>query len=364
MRTLPTPTATPGQIKSMFNLRRLIFMQIGAVLIAVVVTTIMNRPFVSILVYSLIFTNTIGNTVMLLYVATSRLGLISSVRQFRHWPLWFAVVFISVSIGTVASLALIALAFTQDISAVMQESFFPMLKFNLVVAAVWSLLEISYEQMRETIRKKAAENEELKLLQEKTRLQVLQSKLNPHFLFNSLNSMLNLVHKEPEKVERMIISLSGMYRSMLQSFDRSTSTLAEETALIRQYLEIESIRMGKRLQYEIDLPAACRDIAIPALLLEPLVENAVLHGIAPKPEGGRIDLTVTPAAPGRLRIRVADGGMGLRHGPPVNGFGLISVRERLRLAYAGRARFAISARDGGGTLVELEIPDDLPHTAR
>lgn len=188
-------------------------------------------------------------------------------------------------------------------------------------------------------------------------LQALQARINPHFLFNSMNTIAALVRKDAATAERAVEDLSDLFRAALGD-DRADATLAEELQLVRQYLAIEQLRLGARLRVEWhlagDLPLQCR---LPRLLLQPLFENAVLHGIVPRPEGGtvRVDAEATGAG---LRLSLSNP-LPLAAEPAGHGHGhaLPSVRRRLELYYGGRARLQ-TAHENGRFVTRLELPCD------
>jgi len=243
----------------------------------------------------------------------------------------------------------------------MKNNFVPFLYFCLFISVVIMTLEMVLGNLKEKIALQVQENEELKHLQVRTQLMALQSKINPHFLFNTLNTMVSLVHREPQKVEAMILNLSGIYRRVLQVPEDGRVPIGEEIELIKKYLDIEKIRLGDRLSYEVDMESPLERVEIPPLLIEPLVENAVIHGIGPKSGGGKITVKAGLGEKGKtIEIKITDNGVG--PGEQVNrisgGFGLYSVQERLRLLYKDAARMSIAAEPGGGTAITLELPNE------
>jgi two-component system sensor histidine kinase AlgZ len=179
----------------------------------------------------------------------------------------------------------------------------------------------------------------------------LRSRVQPHFLFNTLNTAIALVRVDPERAEAVLEDLSDLFRAALGALD-GDSTLGEEMRLARLYLAIEGMRFGRRLEVEWDVDDAVAPARVPALLLQPLVENAVRHGVEPNDAGGRI----------RVRARVRDGRAWVqivntvdKPGPPGHGIGLASARERLRLMHDVRAEFE-AGRDGGRYRVRLAVP--------
>jgi signal transduction histidine kinase len=189
-----------------------------------------------------------------------------------------------------------------------------------------------------------------------SQLQLLQSQLEPHMLFNTLANLRVLITLDPPRAQAMLDRLIAFLRSTLQASRAGTHTLADEFARLDDYLALMAVRMGPRLQCTLTLPPALAQTAMPALLLQPLVENAVRHGLEPKVEGGRIEVTATNDG-SRLCLSVRDSGIGwpaaeVRH----EGFGLRQVRERLATRYGAAAQMQIGAAAGGGTLATLTLP--------
>lgn len=229
--------------------------------------------------------------------------------------------------------------------------------FAVLISAVMATLHILVGRLKAGIAAQAIEVQKLRELEAQARLTSLQGKVNPHFLFNTLNTMLSLVHTSPDTVEGLILRLSELYRTQLKLPDTGRIALSEELDLIRRYLEIEQIRLGGRLAFTVEAPLEAAAVCLPPLLVEPLVENAVKHGIGPRPEGGHVHLRAWVEG-ALLHVRVEDDGVGLRPGPGGGGFGLYSIRERLRLAYRGRGGLDLGTRPGGGFTAELRVPRD------
>lgn len=268
---------------------------------------------------------------------------------------WAGVVLVGTASGM--TLAIIALKWLQPglrfrVTPVLTAS-----GFALMVAALVSALSLLLAQMKSRIEQKAIEVQKLRELEAQTRLTSLQSKVNPHFLFNTLNTMLNLVHRSPDEVETLILSLSDLYRRVLQLPENGRIAVSEEMELIRRYLEIEQIRLGSRLAFVMDLDPQAASFLIPPLLVEPLVENAVKHGIGVKPSGGTVKIR-TQLAEGFLHITVEDDGAGIGSQAGSGGFGIYSIQERLRITYEGRASLSIQATPGQGFRAELRVPRD------
>ncbi len=201
------------------------------------------------------------------------------------------------------------------------------------------------------------ENERLKRLQAESRYAALQSKVNPHFLFNTLNTVADLVYKQPARVEEIILNLSRIYRKVLTHPDHELTSLREEVDLVKDYLEVEKARMGDRLSYEIEVDETLQSWRIPQMALQILVENAVLHGLSKKKEGGLIVVSANNRD-GILRLTVRDDGAGLNGRFSGNGTALYNLRERLQLLYKEGADIYLKENraPSGGTEATLEIP--------
>lgn len=229
--------------------------------------------------------------------------------------------------------------------------------FALLVATVMAVVNILLERLKAGIEQKAIEIQKLRELEAQTRLTSLQAKVNPHFLFNTLNTMLNLVHTSPDAVENLILRLSELYRRVLQLPDTGFIALSEELELVRAYLEIEQIRLGTRLAFTVEMEAEAAGIPVPPLLVEPLAENAVKHGIGPRAEGGHVRIRARIEG-AFLVVVVEDDGAGSSPEKSEAGFGLYSIRERLRLLYGGRGSLSLAPGLGGGIRAELRVPRD------
>jgi sensor histidine kinase YesM len=189
-----------------------------------------------------------------------------------------------------------------------------------------------------------------------TRLAALQAQLNPHFLFNSLNTIAVLVRGgENQSAGRVIEQLSDVLRSTLDGTQASEVTLADELELVRQYLAVEQARFSDRLRPVLDIDRAALPAAIPRFALQHLVENALRHGIAKRTDAGRVTITARRAG-GMLEVAVEDDGPGIAAAAAAPGHGLDNTRERLRTLYGGRASLEVTPAGGGGTVARLRIP--------
>lgn len=185
----------------------------------------------------------------------------------------------------------------------------------------------------------------------------MQAQINPHFLFNTLNVLANLISDNPERAEQVTEQLAEVFRYALEATRREWVSLEEEVRFLRAYLDIESARFGARLRHHWNLDPAAVNLLIAPMLLQPLVENAVRHGIAPALQGG--DLWIEARLrDGRLMLQVDDSGVGFSTGSSKPGFGvgLNNVRERLCRSYGQQARLLMEAREPMGTRAILWLP--------
>jgi len=189
------------------------------------------------------------------------------------------------------------------------------------------------------------------------RLESLRGKLHPHFLFNTLNSIAALVRENPSAAEEMIGTLSDLLRASLASADTHEITLAEELELVTKYASVEQVRFGERLQLVVDVPPTLQNARVPQLLLQPIVENAIRHGIAPREGPGTVRVGGS-SNDGRLQLIVEDDGVGFDalHGPTGHGIGLGATRERLQHIYGMDHAIVVAPRQPTGTRVAIDLP--------
>jgi signal transduction histidine kinase len=194
---------------------------------------------------------------------------------------------------------------------------------------------------------------ELESLLQRAQLEALRSQLNPHFLFNALHSMAELVHSDPKLAEQLIVRLGELLRQALSSSNQPEVTLGEELEFIRGYVAIEQMRLGERLRVNWDVDAAALPARVPSLVLQPLVENAIQHGIAAAAGPGTLSIAARRDGD-FLRLEVRDNGPGLARAEPAPGIGLANTRARLQRLYGERQRFELEA--GDGLTVRLQVP--------
>lgn len=204
------------------------------------------------------------------------------------------------------------------------------------------------------------EEQERLLLQ--ARMEALQTQINPHFLFNTLNSIASLVRFDPDAARELVVKLASILRRLLRQHEAFIQ-LREEVEFIDDYLDIEVVRFGReKLRVLKELDPATLDLLVPSMVLQPLVENSIKHGLAPKLDGGSITLR-SHMADGKLVIQVEDDGVGMAEAgaQPADdssstGIGMANVAERLHVLYGDAAKMSSGSRDGEGTRITLELP--------
>jgi two-component system LytT family sensor kinase len=204
--------------------------------------------------------------------------------------------------------------------------------------------------------------EQSRLLLE-ARLDALQRQINPHFLFNTLNSITSLVRSKPELAREMIVKLANILRVLLK--DREAFVpFADELAFTDDYLDIEQVRFGEKLRVVKEIAPETLGIVVPSMLLQPLIENSIKHGLEPRIEGGTVTLRSRMMEDGRMLVEVEDDGVGMAPGRPAaggivrpgTGIGMRNVRERMEVLYGEGAEVKMESRPGRGTKVALLVP--------
>jgi len=233
------------------------------------------------------------------------------------------------------------------------------LNFDWEMMTYWALLGLSHamDYHRESQERELAAAQLQTQLAE-AQLEALQRQLHPHFLFNTLNTISALMHRDAQAADDMLVRLSDLLRLTLDRVGTQQVPLTDEVDFLRKYLEIEETRFGNRLHVSIDVDPDVLDAPVPNLILQPLVENALRHGIAPKVEGGRVDVSARLAG-GQLTLTVRDDGVGLspdRMNDLHSGVGLSNTRSRLENLYGDHHRFEFHTPPGGGLVVTVVIP--------
>lgn len=242
-----------------------------------------------------------------------------------------------------------------------------MIVFTLIGTSLMSILVRNRERLRHAQLQHAqarlrAEVQERQAAQAQLRL--LQAQIEPHMLFNTLANLQGLIAIDPERAGVMLDGLIQYLRATLSVSRAETTTLEQEFAAMQAYLGLMEVRMGARLAYRLELPPALRTARLPTMLLQPLVENAIVHGLEPKVDGGEIVVSAsstTGAGGALLRIAVHDTGLGLGqpHAPRGSGVGVATTRERLDALYGARAALDLTPAQPHGTLAQLSLPLEL-----
>ncbi len=184
-------------------------------------------------------------------------------------------------------------------------------------------------------------------------LRALQAQIEPHFLFNTLANVTGLIHSQPDQAKQMLEQFIAYLRATLAATREKETTLSADVEMMKTFLSILQIRMGERLKVHIDLPDDLRDVSIPPMLLQPLVENAIKHGLEPKMEGGEVSITAKRVGE-QIAITVADTGLGFKDSGS-NGIGLKNVRERVKQLYGDAGSVSIEENKPCGTRITISF---------
>jgi len=231
----------------------------------------------------------------------------------------------------------------------------PVNKFHIALLTYGAVVGVSHGiQYYRGYRERELKATQLEARLTEARLDALRTQLQPHFLFNTLHAISALMQRDVEAAERMLARLSDLLRLTLDSSGEQKVPLARELEFLAPYLEIEQTRFPDRLTVEMRIAPGTLDLRVPTLLLQPLVENAVRHGIAAQTGPGRIEIRAA-LADGKLLIEIEDNGRGLPRDLR-DGLGLSNTRARLEQLYGGSHRFELLPAEGGGTLARVTLP--------
>jgi hypothetical protein len=236
------------------------------------------------------------------------------------------------------------------------------------LALMWiiasAILKITYKgrvqaEVKAAAATETAESEQLKRQVVEARMAAMQAQVEPHFLFNTLASIDHLIETDPPRASQMQKNLIALLRASMPAMREnhpSAHNLGREMAVIRPYLEILKVRMEDRLQTEINVPEGLLSADFPSMMIQSLVENAIKHGLEPKPEGGKLSVGAE-IVHGKLAVTVADTGMGFGKAATAGtGVGLNNIRERLQLLYGPKATMTVAENTPSGTVVTLTVP--------
>lgn len=282
-----------------------------------------------------------------------------------HWLAFAALIAVGVPVGQIGGARLAGWLLGRELTSLHtlgSGRTTGMLVFTLLATGAVTLFFASRDRVaraeaaaaEERARAEAVERQALQ-----AQLQLLQAQIEPHMLFNTLANLQGLIALDPERAQQMLDQLIQYLRATLSSSRAQSTTLAQEFALLHAYLGLMSVRMGARLTYAFDLPDALRGVEIPPMLLQPLVENAIAHGLEPTIDGGHVHVSARREGM-LLTLCIQDNGRGLDAGPGKAGtsLGLANTRARLDVLFGGRSAVTLRAADGGGALACIAIPLD------
>ena len=238
----------------------------------------------------------------------------------------------------------------------------PQLAFFFILAS--AILKITYKgrvqaEVKAAAATETAESEQLKRQVVEARMAAMQAQVEPHFLFNTLASIDHLIETDPARASQMQKNLIALLRASMPTMRENhpaAHNLGREMAVIRPYLEILKVRMEDRLRTEIDVPDGLLSADFPPMMIQSLVENAIKHGLEPKPEGGTLAVRAE-ILHGKLAVTVADTGLGFGNAATAGtGVGLNNIRERLQLLYGAKASMTVAENSPSGTVVTLTVP--------
>jgi len=229
----------------------------------------------------------------------------------------------------------------------------------IILFILWSLIYFFYHFFR-NYKKEEIKNLKWEALKNEIELNKLKSQLNPHFMFNSMNTIRALIDENPKKAKLAVTQFSNILRSNLLMGRQKLIPLEQEIKLVNDYLAVESYRYEERLSFEINIDPKSNGIMVPPLMIQTLVENGIKHGISKLPSGGEILVTTKLSEKG-LEIRIINTGQYQSSNIPSTGFGLVNTRERLALLYGKNAKMSIKNESSTQVLTEITIPKSLEH---
>lgn len=328
------------------------------VLILVLVNQISSvRELLRILAYALVYANLTGVLATLIIG-----GLAERLTRFKlpPVPVAMAAIIVFAPLG-----CLMAQALLMVVGLVVPQNFWReylnTLRVALPLAVVFGLgalvhgsLRGRVQQMEERLHEKEIAEERTRKLAAEARLRSLESRIHPHFLFNTLNSISSLIAVNPDRAEQIVGRLAALLRASLDTSHQPLIPLREELAMVESYVDIERVRFGDKLRGSVEMPAGLEEAKVPPMSVQSLVENAVKHGITPQSGGGEF-LVSACAENGNLRIEVRDSGPGFDLSSIRPGHGLDSLVQRLDALFGAKARLNVFRRDGY-SVVEMVLP--------
>lgn len=306
---------------------------------------------------NLMFAQCIGLSIFSIDVLARQWGLEAT--RLGDLGISFVALITGAVIGTLVALSLLGFMGSQDGNLnwqlFLQPVFYGLFFGSLIFYFFYSRTQIM--QTQALVR----EQEILRLAREKelteAQLKLIQAQIEPHFLFNTLANIASLIDHDAFVAKKMLLDLNNYLRTALTRTREGRTTLTQELDILKAYLSILQVRMGARLHYAFDISPGLEQMPLPPLLLQPLVENAVRHGLEPKVSGGEVRVSATMQE-NKLVLQVTDTGVGFApqwH----DGVGLSNIRARLEALYAGKAQFDISELASGGVKTVMQIPIEV-----
>jgi sensor histidine kinase YesM len=315
------------------------------------------KQFVHILGYALLYSNLVAIFAMLL------VGFLAKKFAWRRFPLVPMLAFCVLVLVPVGCLIVQALLTSVGVMPwrYFWSQYFSNMRVCIPLAGVFGLGALVHSSLRERLeateqklREKELAEERARKLAVEARLQSLEARIRPHFLFNTLNSISSLITSDPARAEQMVGRLATLLRISLDTSERPLISMREELAIVHSYVDIESTRFGDKLRASFDVPADLQEAQVPPMAVQSLVENAVKHGINLQAGDGEIRITAS-GEDGNLRIQVSDSGPGFDLTVVPAGHGLENLVERLNALFGDQARVNASRRDGH-CVVEMVLP--------
>ena len=306
----------------------------------------------------ILIANLIGYSIHLLFHAGSTMGLEAAARRggFAAKVVYFSLVPLGgVLLGFGVSSFIVDVGFRSWLTD--PAAMVSLTLTSLLISAIMSVIFFWREREAVAAAALAIERERTQRIEREAtlaNLRALQAQIEPHFLFNTLANVTSLIDPDPAMAKRMLESFIRFLRASLAATRSASTTLAAEAELIASYLDVLQIRMGSRLRYAVDVPPDLHAFTVAPMLLQPVVENAIRHGLEPKVEGGSVRFSARRDG-GDVVIEISDSGVGFA--PTTRGgVGLTNLRDRLRLIYGDRASLTVGENGGGGAAVAVRVP--------
>jgi sensor histidine kinase YesM len=316
-----------------------------------------TRQFLYILGYSLVYSNLVAIFAILL------IGALAKKFAWRRVPLVPMLVFCVLVLVPVGCLIVQALLTSLGVMPwrYFWPQYFSMMRICIPLAAIFGLGAFVHSSLRERLetaeeklREKELAEEKARKLAVEARLQSLEARIRPHFLFNTLNSISSLIASDPARAEQIVGRLATLLRTSLDTSDRPLIPMRDELLIVQSYIDIERARFGEKLRASFDVPSDLQEAKVPPMSVQCLVENAVKHGISAQPGDGDICVAAS-SKNGNLQIRVSDSGPGFELAVVPSGHGLENLVERLNALFGDKARVNTFRRDRH-CVVEMVLP--------